>query len=75
MVRLTSEANGFPAEEGIGRIGLAYHPGATRLYVMVDNQNAKPDDEDEDEEGVDELEAKDFRGMGAKAFAALDTPY
>ena len=45
-VRLTSEANGFPAEDGIGRIGLAYHPGAARLYVMVDNQNAKPDDED-----------------------------
>ena len=74
-VRLTSEANGFPAENGIGRIGLAYHPGAARLYVMVDNQNAKPDDkkEDAEDESENELEAKDFRGMNAKAFAALDT--
>jgi len=70
-VRLTSEANGFPAADGVGRIGLAYHPGARRLYVMVDNQNAKPDDADESED--DALEAKDFRGMDAKAFAALDT--
>lgn len=76
-VRLSSETNGFPAEDGIGRIGLAYHPGASRLYVMVDNQNEKPDEEgdneEDKEEGENELEAADFRGMSAKAFAALDT--
>ncbi|MEC7114484.1 MAG: glycosyl hydrolase, partial [Bacteroidota bacterium] len=73
-IRLTSEANGFPAEGGIGRIGLAYHSGAARLYVMVDNQNAKPDEgEDEEGEGEDKLEAADFRGLSAKDFAALDT--
>ena len=72
-IRLTTEANGFPDADGVGRIGLAYNPGAERLYVMVDNQNAKPEDEDEDGEDGDELEAKDFRGMSAMEFAALDT--
>ena len=70
-VRLTTEAHGFPAEKGIGRIGLAYHSGANRLYVMVDNQNEKPEKENEEKE--DELKAKDFRDMRAKEFAALDT--
>ena len=70
-IRLTTEANGFPAEAGIGRIGLAHHPGANRLYMMVDNQNEKPEEEGEEKE--DRLEAKDFRDMKAKAFAALDT--
>ncbi|MBL6644871.1 MAG: glycosyl hydrolase [Flavobacteriales bacterium] len=69
-VRLTTAANGFPAAEGVGRMGLAYHPGEARLYVIVDNQNAKPDEETDE---ADELEAKDFRTMDAAAFAALDT--
>lgn len=71
-VRLTSEANGFPAEGGVGRIGLAYHGAGDRLYVIVDNQNAKPDDGEEDED-VTPLEAQDFRGMARSDFAALDT--
>lgn len=69
-VHLSSEDRGFPAAEGVGRIGLGYHANSGRLYVIVDNQNPKPEEEDED---TDALEAKDFRGMTASDFAALDT--
>jgi len=71
-VHLSSEEWGFPDEEHIGRMGLAYHAGADRLYVIVDNQNAKPEEE-EDPEEARELEAKTFRGMSKSEFAALDT--
>ena len=68
---LTSEANGFPANENLGRIGLGHHAGSNGLYVIVDNQNPKPEEEEGDDDPA--LEAKDFRDMSASAFAALDT--
>ena len=70
-VHLSTEDRGFPAAEGIGRIGLGHHANSGRLYVIVDNQNAKPDEEEK--EDAKALEAKDFRGMSASDFAALDT--
>ncbi len=69
-VHLSSEDYGFPNGDHIGRMGLAYHARADRLYVIVDNQNAKPEEPSEDKQP---LEAKAFRGMSKSEFAALDT--
>ena len=71
-VHLSSEEFGFPNGAHIGRMGLAYHAAADRLYIIVDNQNAKPEEGEDSEEEVP-LEAKDFRGMTEADFAALDT--
>ena len=71
-VHLSSEEFGFPDGDHIGRMGLAYHSGADRLYVIVDNQNAKPE-VDEEPDGERALEAKAFRGMSKSEFAGLDT--
>lgn len=70
-VHLSTEDQGFPAAEGIGRIGLGHHANSGSLYVIVDNQNAKTDEEEE--ENAEALEAKNFRGMTASNFADLDT--
>ena len=43
-VYLSSEEYGFPASENIGRMGLAYHAAADKLYIIVDNQNVKPEE-------------------------------
>ena len=51
-VYLSSEEYGFPASENIGRMGLAYHAAADKLYIIVDNQNVKPEEE-EDSEAAD----------------------
>ena len=72
-IALTSEATGFPAAEGIGRIGLAHHAGTGRLHIIVDNQNEKPEEEKDDDTAEDALEATDFRGMSKADFASLDT--
>lgn len=70
-VALSSGESGFPAAEGLGRMGLAYHAASEQLYVIVDNQNPKPEEEDEEEDAA--LEAQDFRSMSRAEFAALDT--
>ncbi len=69
---LTESELGFPEAPGIGRMGLAHHAGENRLYVIVDNQNEKPEEEETDTEKAD-LETKAFRGMKAAEFARLDT--
>jgi photosystem II stability/assembly factor-like uncharacterized protein len=38
---MTTKASGFPANEGVGRIGLALFNEAV-LYAVVDNQNKRP---------------------------------
>ena len=69
---LTTPEFGFPDSPGIGRIGLAHHAGENRLYVIVDNQNEKPEDPEEGEEKA-ALKAQAFRNMSAADFAKLDT--
>jgi len=70
-VYLSSEEYGFPASENIGRMGLAYHAAADKLYIIVDNQNVKPEEEEDSE--VADLKGEDFRGMTTAEFAALDS--
>ena len=72
-VYLSSEEYGFPASENIGRMGLAYHAAADKLYVIVDNQNVKPEEEEEEDSEVADLKGEDFRGMTTAEFAALDS--
>ncbi|GAB5534403.1 MAG: hypothetical protein Rubg2KO_06520 [Rubricoccaceae bacterium] len=45
--RLTIEGSGFPTGADVGRIGLAAHPSGV-LFAVVDNQQRRPDEEDED---------------------------
>ncbi len=69
--KLTTPESGFPVGEGTGRIGLdiAVKGGASYLVAIVDNQNRRPDEEEEKEEG---LTKDDFRGMSREAFLALE---
>ncbi len=47
---LSTEDSGFPTGAGVGRIGLDIHPAQTNtLYAIVDNQNRRDKDPDEEE--------------------------
>lgn len=50
--KITTGKNGFPAGEGIGRIGLAIHNnnGVQKLYALLDNYNRRPIDEVEEDQ-------------------------
>lgn len=63
--------NGFPTGEGIGRIGLAIHPGSPEiLYAALDNQYRSPAEEaDEDIEGPTRA---DLRAMDRATFLKLE---
>ena len=47
-----SKLHGFPEGPEAGRIGLAHHAGSNTLYALLDNQAARPKDEDAAEEEV-----------------------
>lgn len=76
---LCAEGSGFPARSGVGRIGIAYHAGDDRLYVLVDNQNRRPEEAAAEQDGDDgqadkpALEADDFLAMSVRNFDRLDS--
>lgn len=78
---LCSSEQGFPGPQGVGRIGITYHAEADRLYVLVDNQNQRPNKPEEKTEGGSDpaasslapLEADDFLKMSSNAFSRLDS--
>ncbi len=62
---------GFPAGDGIGRIGLAVsQSNPSRYYALLDNQNTKSgDSEDEGDEG---LTFSDFAGMTVEDVSKIE---
>ncbi len=67
--RLNVEGSGFPADEGVGRIGLDIFPGNPQvLYAVLDNQNLRPEKKEE-EKG---LTREQLRTMRVEDFLKLD---
>ncbi|MFQ5447046.1 MAG: glycosyl hydrolase, partial [Saprospiraceae bacterium] len=68
---LTGKKSGFPSGKGTGRIGLAtmVKNGKTMVFAIVDNQNRRPEEEKEEEEG---LTKDQLRSMTKEAFLALN---
>ena len=67
--RITGEESGFPAGEGVGRIGLAAVDSKT-IYAFLDNQFRRP--KDTADEDPDKLKKEDFKTMSASQFLELD---
>lgn len=61
------DAEGLPDGEGVGRIGLAMHTSGA-LYTLIDNQNRRPDEDDEDapsltKEMLENMSREEFLGL------------
>jgi photosystem II stability/assembly factor-like uncharacterized protein len=58
--KLSTEESGFPTGEGIGRIGLdlSYEGDKTTLYVLLDNYNRRPRDEESSSDKLTKAELK-----------------
>ncbi|HHJ52372.1 MAG TPA: glycosyl hydrolase [Caldithrix abyssi] len=66
--RLTMPGSGFPADSGVGRIGLAVYPGNPQiLYAFLDNQNHRPKEEEfpVSKEKLRVMSVKDFLKLNA----------
>ncbi len=69
-ISLTNLDSGLPSGKGLGRIGIAIAPSQPdRVYLLIDNQDLRPDEGDKEEEGVTK---EDLREMNAEEFAKLD---
>lgn len=68
--KITDGKNGFPAGDGTGRIGLAaaVQEGQTVLFAVHDNQNRRPKEDEDEEEG---LTKDDLREMSREVFLKL----
>jgi photosystem II stability/assembly factor-like uncharacterized protein len=68
--KLSTPESGFPTGKGAGRIGLdiAIKNGQSYLVAVIDNQDRRPEEEQEKEEG---LTKEDFKTMTKEAFLAL----
>jgi photosystem II stability/assembly factor-like uncharacterized protein len=63
--------NGFPNNEGVGRIGLCVYPKNPQIvYAILDNQNNKPDTARRDSTSY---RTDDFKGLTKEQFAQLDS--
>ena len=63
---------GFPQGDGVGRIGLAVSPTQpSRYYALLDNQNTRKEDEQEEEER-EGLTFQDFSDMSTADVLAMD---
>lgn len=66
--RTTTEDSGFPATEGVGRIGIAFAPSNPDIvYAILDNQ----DHRDKEEQERFAVTKDKLRNMSAKDFAKL----
>ena len=66
--KITEGANGFPSNNGIGRIGLSVF-NDTIIYALLDNQSRRVEEKKEKVEG---LQKEDFRSMDTSSFAMLE---
>ena len=63
--------NGFPNDEGVGRIGLCVYPKNPQIvYAILDNQQNKPDTARRDSTT---FRTDDFKGLTKEQFAQLDS--
>ena len=63
--------NGFPNDDGVGRIGLCVYPKNPQIvYAVLDNQNNKPDTARRD---TSVYRTDDFKGLTKETFAQLDS--
>ncbi len=67
-VKVTSGVNGFPSNNGIGRIGLATFNNDV-IYAVLDNQNRRPN---EKKEKTDKLQKEIFKTMNVVDFSKLE---
>lgn len=66
---LTTNNSGFPANEGVGRIGLAIYPqNPDILYAVVDNQNRR----EKEKENSNKLSKETLRKISTTDFLNLD---
>jgi photosystem II stability/assembly factor-like uncharacterized protein len=68
---LCSGANsGFPASEGVGRIGLAIYPrNPSTLYAVLDNQEHRPE---KPEPSADKIQTNALRSISSATFLEFD---
>jgi len=66
--KITNVNSGFPADGGVGRIGLAAYDDDI-IYAFLDNQNRRPAEKKEKNEG---LKKEDFKTISTADFAKLD---
>ncbi|MEO1260306.1 MAG: glycosyl hydrolase [Bacteroidota bacterium] len=68
--KLSTPKSGFPTGNGAGRIGLdiTSKNGETYLFAIIDNQERRPKDKEEEDEG---LTKEDFRKMPKADFVKL----
>lgn len=66
--KITNAKNGFPSDEGVGRIGLAAYNDNV-VYALLDNQNRRPEKEKDKTDGLDK---DDFESMTNSDFLVLD---
>jgi photosystem II stability/assembly factor-like uncharacterized protein len=67
---ISTEGSGFPAGEGVGRIGLAVYPQDPNIvYAILDNQSARKSDEKKE---AGKLTREDFRHMSKDDFSKLE---
>ena len=68
---VTAEGSGFPAGDGLGRIGLAVYPKNPQIvYAILDNQNPKPDTAKRD---TTTFRLGDLKNLTKEQFAQLDS--
>jgi photosystem II stability/assembly factor-like uncharacterized protein len=67
---ISGAGSGFPAGNGLGRIGLCVYPKNPQIvYAILDNQNNKPDTARRDSTTFRTI---DFKGLTKEQFAQLD---
>ena len=66
--KISTKKSGFPTGKGVGRIGLATFNDEV-LYALLDNQNLRPAEKKQKEEG---LVKDDFKKMTKETFLKLD---
>lgn len=67
---ISSAGSGFPAGDGVGRIGLCVYPKNPQIvYAILDNQNNRPDTARRDSTS---LRTIDFKELTKEQFAQLD---
>jgi photosystem II stability/assembly factor-like uncharacterized protein len=69
---VTNGGNGFPHDEGVGRIGVAVYDEST-IYVVLDNQNKRPNKKQNNDPSKDANKAMvETDVIGAEVYKSLD---
>ena len=69
--RVTGGESGFPSNQNTGRIGLSLYANSSSevLYAILDNQDRRPQEDEEIEEG---LTKEQFKTMSKETFLSID---